>query len=204
MKKAKMTLLLTGLLLVICTSSLPKVNAQPFSYSIRAAWVKMNVCEYDHDFVLAPKDYSNGFEIGPLVTYRIKPTVFAFTTGILYTTMHYKNYHTYNLNFINAPLQFSIEAGKKAGVFLGFGIRFWYLLKVPQELDYFEERDRINRYLFSYTVHVGAFFTVKKLRFQLFPQVEIFKTALYYDTDWRHNKHEHFINMVSYNLTVSF
>jgi len=204
MKRAKVKFLLSGLVLFICTISSPEVNSQGFRYSVSAAWVKMDIREHDNDFVLFPKDFSNGFEIGPLVTYRLKPAPFAFTTGLLYTAMYYESYNSYNLNFLNAPLRVSIEAGKKGGMFFGFGVRFWYLLKVPQELNYYEEQDRINRYLFSYTVHLGAFFTVKKLHFQLFPQIEYFKTALYYSSCWRNHKHENFINMVSYNLIVSF
>ncbi len=57
----------------------------------------MHISEYDRDFVLAPNDYSNGFEVGPLVNYKLKPTIFVFTTGILYTTMHCENYRSYNL-----------------------------------------------------------------------------------------------------------
>jgi len=125
----------------------------------------------------------------------------SLSTGLNYSLMKYENYHSssYNLNFLNAPLQFNIEAGKKAGVILGFGCRFWYLLKVPDIIEHYYN-DNINRYLFSWTGYLGAFFTIKKLKFQVYPQIEYFRAPLYISYGYR--KIEYYINVVTYNLTI--
>jgi hypothetical protein len=207
MKNNKESILIIGLAVMFSVLMPPSISAQNFSYSVRAALTKMDVTMSGHEAVLFPKEYCNGYEIGPLLTYRLKPTPFAFSSGIIYSSMYYSDYsQRYNLNFLNAPLQVSIEAGKKGGVVLGFGCRFWYLLKIPEELEFYD--DRTNRFLFSWTGHIGAFFTIKNLRFQLYPQVEYIKTPLYYlyhaSAPGYSTKYYHYINIVTYNLSVSF
>lgn len=205
MKNAKFILLFIGVTLIACILQSGMVNAQRFSYSVRTAFVKMDMrgYGYSHEVVLFPEEYSNGYEIGALVTYRFKPSPLSLSTGLNYSFLKYDNSYSssYNLNFLNAPLLFNIEGGKKAGVLLGFGCRFWYLLKIPYDLEYYHNGN-INRFLFSWTGHLGAFFTIKKLRFQIYPQIEYFRTPLYINQGYR--RVEHYINIVTYNLTVSF
>jgi len=185
---------------IICCTSCNKLAAQGFDISARASWVKVDI-DISRKDVFSTKDYNNGMEVGPMVTFRPRNTLFAFNSGLLYNVMFYENH---NLNFLSTPLGLNIEMGKKAGVVLGFGVRFWYLLKVPDEFLEYHSKDMMNRFLFSYTAQLGIFYKVNNLRFQLCPQIEYFQTPLYYEYSWNHGKDYYYLNMVSYNLTVSF
>lgn len=184
--------------------SMVNLNAQGFDFSIQASYAKFDI-DISRKVVLTPKNYNNGFELGPIVSFRPKNTLFAFNAGMLYNAMYYEKY---NLNFVSIPVGLNIEIGKKAGVFLGFGIKFWYLLKVPEEFLLYYPEEYMSRFLYSYTAQIGVFFIVNKLRFQLCPQIESFQTSLYYHlrspAPGHCGKYYYYLNMVSYNVTVSF
>lgn len=177
------------------------LTAQNFDLAIQASFAKFDIVPYGRKLVVAPKNYHNGFELGPLVGFRPKNTLFVFNAGMLYNTMFHKNY---NLNFVSIPVGLNIELGKKAGVQIGIGLKVWYLLKVPEEILLYHHEDDINRFLFSYIAQTGIFFKVQKLRFLLCLQIESFQTPLYYEPTSHGTNWEYDLNMVSYNLTVSF
>jgi len=181
---------------------LPIVNlsAQGFDLSARASWTKVDIDISRRD-IFSTENYNNGFEIGPMVCYRPKKTLLAFESGMLYNAMYFDKY---NLNLLSIPVILNIEAGKKAGVFYGAGLKFWYLLNVPEGFLLNNSKEYMSRFLFSYIARIGVFLKVNKLRFQLCPQIEYFQTPLYYEPSWKHGKEYYYLNMVSYNLTVTF
>ncbi len=124
----KILFFFTGFLVffMLCNSMI----AQGFDFSIRASWVKADVTKDSRDIVIVPKNYSNGFELGPMANYRPKVSPFAFNAGLMYSAIYYEKY---NLNFLNTPIGLNIEMGKKAGAIFGIGIKGWYLLNVPDE-----------------------------------------------------------------------
>jgi len=199
MKKARFLLiaavLVTNLLLSL------KLNAQQFDLAVQTSYVKFNI-DWDAKVSLNPKQYDNkGFEFGPVVSFRPKSAPFAFHTGLLYDVMYHESY---TLNFLNVPVGLDIVMGSKAGAILGFGMKFRNLLKVPKGFLAYYSEDQMNRFLLSYTARIGAFFKVGKLRFQLFPQVELFRDPLYHSTSYKNIVYDFYVSMASLNLTVSF
>ena len=170
-------------------------NAQKFEYGIRTSFIKIDIDQYSTGAQLFPENFSDGFEIGGLVSFKPSKTLFLFQSGITFT---HQKYEYYDLNYGSVPVNLDIEIGKKAGVFLGPGFRLWYLLKVPEnpyKYDY-------NRFLYSWNARLGVFFTVKNLKFQFYPQLEFVKTPVYTTGSWRGGTVEYELIMTSYNLTI--
>jgi hypothetical protein len=86
--------------------------------------------------------------------------------------------------------------GKKAGVLFGAGIKLMYLSKIPAEPGY--PGINTERFYYSFTARMGLFFTLDKIKIQLFPQIEPIQNPLYTDN------YDHYINRVSYNVAIIF
>jgi len=181
---------------IICTlllwSSLS--HAQDFKYGVQASWAKFDIHWSPHDVSLFPKDYFDGYEVGGLVFYNPKPSLFHFYAGLSFGRFKHRYY---DLSYGTLPLGMNIHIGNKAGVFVGPGIKFRLLMNEPTESHDF------NNFLISYTAQLGAFFTIKSLRFQLYPQVEFVKTPVYVGGTWR-GPVDYNLYITTYNLVISF
>ena len=183
--------------IIFLTSNL---NAQKFDLSVQSSYVKFDI-DYSSKVNFRIKQYPNkGFEAGPVICFRPKFAMFAFHTGLLYNELYYGGY---SLKYLNIPLGLDIEIGKKVGVFLGFGVKFRNLLKVPKGFLEYHSEDQMSRFLLSQTARVGLFFKTGNLTFKLFPQVEITKKPLY-DISLKTYPREWYLNTASLNLIVSF
>jgi len=181
-------------LIILLVFSAAGAGAQNFHYAPHVALAKFTVDDVSSGVKLFPKNYDNGFEIGGLVFYNPSPTLFHFYTGLSFTRL---NYEYYDLSYGAIPLGLNIQIGNKAGIFLGPGIKLWLLLNDPDKSYDF------NRVLYSFTAQLGVFFTVKSLKFQLYPQLEFVKTPVYVGATWR-GPRDYNLYMTSYNLSVSF
>jgi hypothetical protein len=184
---------LCGLLFLLILQALV-ADAQVFEYAVHASFSKFDIDDVSPGARLFPEDYSNGYEIGGLVFYNPSPTPFQFYTGLSFTRL---NYEYYNLSYGTIPLGVNVQIGNKTGVFLSPGIKLWLLLNDPDKTYDF------NRVLYSFTAQLGVFFTVKSLKFQLYPQLEFVKTPVYVGATWRGSR-DYNLFMTSYNLTISF
>ncbi len=181
-------------LIVLFILSASSASAQNFDYALQADFVKFDIDDVSPGAKLFPKDYYNGYEIGGLIFYNPTPSHFHFYTGLSFSRF---NYEYYDLSYGTLPLGLNIHIGNKAGVFLGPGIKFRLLLNDPAQSHDF------SHFVYSYTAQLGVFFTIKSLRFQLYPQLEFVKTPVYIGADWR-DPVDYDLYITTYNLTIFF